>query len=280
MSGYRGRVAPSPTGFLHLGHARTFWTAFERTRAVGGSLVYRDDDLDGPRCRPEFSEAAQEDLCWLGIRWDEGPFRQSARMAHYTEAFERLRVGGFIYPCKCSRRDITLALSAPHASDEEAVYPGTCRPRAKSSNDGNPQASPETSNDRNWRFRVTDGEAIEFTDVALGSQRAVAGVDFGDFVVWRKDGFPSYHLACVVDDALMGITEVVRGEDLITSTFRQLLLFRALGWTPPAYFHCPLVLDEQGQRLAKRHDALSLRELREQGMAPKSLQQRWSSAAS
>jgi glutamyl/glutaminyl-tRNA synthetase len=269
MSGYRGRIAPSPTGLLHLGHARTFWVAHERARAAGGVLVYRDDDLDGPRCRPEFSAAAEVDLRWLGIRWDEGPHRQSERMTHYAAAFDQLRARGIVYPCRCSRRDVTVALSAPHAGDDEAVYPGTCRPVSGR------WESAVMPDGRNWRFHVPDGAAVGFADAAAGPQSAVAGVDFGDFVVWRKDGFPSYQLACVVDDALMGITEVVRGADLITSTFRQLLLFRALGWTPPGYYHCPLVTDERGQRLAKRHDALSLRSLREQGCEPGGIPLRW-----
>jgi glutamyl/glutaminyl-tRNA synthetase len=266
---YRGRIAPSPTGLLHLGHARTFWTAQERARAAGGTLVYRDDDLDGPRCKPEFSAAAVEDLRWFGLRWQEGPdlggprgpYRQSERMPLYVEAFERLRASGHLFPCTCSRREIALALSAPHAGEEEPIYPGTCRCK--------PATAPREG--VNWRFRVRDGEAVEFTDGCAGSQRAVAGADFGDILVWRKDDYPSYQLACVVDDALMGITEVVRGADLITSTFRQILIYRALGWVVPAFYHCPLVTDEHGQRLAKRHEALSLRTLREQGRNPEEL---------
>jgi glutamyl-tRNA synthetase len=269
---YRGRLAPSPTGLLHLGHARTFWTAQERTRAAAGTLVYRDDDLDGPRCKPEFSAAALEDLRWFGLRWEEGPdvggsrgpYRQSERMPLYVDAFERLRASGLIYPCSCSRRDILTALSAPHAAEEEPVYPGTCRPPQ-------PAVARAPRAGSNWRFRVPVGEGVEFLDGAVGPQRAVAGVDFGDVVIWRKDDFPSYQLACVVDDTLMRITEVVRGADLITSTFRQLLLYRALGRPAPAFYHCPLVTDAHGQRLAKRHDALSLRALREQGRRPEEL---------
>ena len=273
---YRGRIAPSPTGYLHLGHARTFWIAQERARAAGGVLIHRDDDLDGPRCRPEFSTAAIEDLRWLGLRWDEGPdiggpsgpYAQSARMPLYREAFEKLRSAGFIYPCKCSRREIAVALSAPHAGDEEPVYPGTCRPVVG----GEVCAQDDATN---WRFRVPDGVEIFFNDRAQGPQRAVAGVDFGDIPVWRKDGFPSYQLACVADDAAMGITEVVRGADLIRSTFRQLLLVRALGAEIPAFFHCPLMTDESGHRLAKRHDALSLRTLRGQGATAEELRAKW-----
>jgi glutamyl-tRNA synthetase len=272
---YRGRIAPSPTGLLHLGHARTFWTAQERARAAGGTLIYRDDDLDGPRCKPEFSAAAIEDLRWFGLRWDEGPdvggprgpYRQSERMNFYVDAFERLRAAGDVFPCTCTRREIALALSAPHPGDEEPIYPGTCRGLTGERCQTMQRAGV------NWRFRVPDGEVVEFVDGRAGPQRAVAGVDFGDILVWRKDDFPSYQLACVVDDALMGVTEVVRGADLITSTFRQLLLYRALGWPAPAFYHCALVTDARGERLAKRHDALSLRALREQGCRPEDLRE-------
>jgi glutamyl/glutaminyl-tRNA synthetase len=237
--------------------------------------VLRMDDLDGPRCRPEFAEAALEDLRWFGIKWEEGPdvggprgpYVQSARMSFHRAAFDRLGEGGHLFPCVCSRRDILEALSAPHEGDEEPVYPGTCRGRltAPGENGGSRRVS--------WRFRVPDGEAIEFVDGRLGPQRYIAGRDFGDFVVWRSDGLPSYQLACVVDDAAMGVTEVVRGADLLSSTARQLLLYRALGLTPPRFFHCPLVRDETGRRLAKRHDALSLRALRAQGMTPEGIRE-------
>lgn len=247
--GYRGRIAPSPTGLLHLGHARTFQTAHDRCRAALGTLIYRNDDLDGLRCRPEFVEAAIEDLRWFGLTWDEGPYSQSERMTLYRKAFEQLRADGHLFPCRCSRKEIASALSAPHASDEEPPYPGTCRAASADV----PRAGV------NWRFRVPDGREIQFADGHYGPQKATAGHEFGDILVWRKDDLPSYQLACVVDDALMRITEVVRGEDLLGSTLRQLLLSEALGHKPPAYFHCPLVKDEHGVRLAKRHDALSLR---------------------
>ena len=248
---YRGRIAPSPTGYLHLGHARTFQTAHDRCRAVGGTLVYRNDDLDGPRCKAEFATAAMEDLHRYGLRWDEGPYAQSERMPHYIAAFERLRTGGWLFPCRCSRKDIAAALSAPHAGDEEPPYPGTCR--------GENADAPRVG--ANWRLRVPDGRELSFTDGYFGEQKATAGRDFGDILLWRKDDFPSYQLACVVDDALLGITEVVRGADLIGSTFRQCLIYEALGYQPPAFYHCPLVTDENGVRLAKRSGAFSLRAL-------------------
>ena len=272
MSTYRGRIAPSPTGYLHLGHARTFWTAQQRAEAASGTLILRNDDLDGTRCTAEFTTAALDDLRWFGFHWQEGPdiggphgpYTQSERMPLYIEAFERLHTSGLIYPCQCSRQDVLRALSAPHEGEEEPLYPGTCR-RPQ------PVVFSQPRDGMNWRFRIPDGETVSFHDENCGTQQAAAGRDFGDFLVWRKDGFPSYQLACTVDDALMRITEVVRGADLITSTFRQLLLFRALGWTPPAFFHCELMTDETGTRLAKRNDALSLRTLRASGWTPEEL---------
>jgi glutamyl-tRNA synthetase len=265
-SSYRGRLAPTPTGYLHLGHARTFWIAQERARANGGTLILRNDDLDRARCKPEFVQAMLEDLKWFGLEWQEGPdiggrfapYNQSERFSFYREALEKLRDGGFIYPCNCSRRDIQSAPRAPHAADdEEPIYPGTCRGKTVPM-----MGSAKFS----WRFRVPEGEAVTFTDESLGEQRFVAGKDFGDFVVWRNDEVPAYQLACVADDAAMEITEVVRGADLLLSTARQILLYRALGLKGPSFFHCPLMLDESGQRLAKRNEALSLRSLREQGV--------------
>lgn len=275
---YRGRLAPSPTGHLHLGHARTFWAAQARARAAGGTLVLRIEDLDGPRCRPEFTAAIFEDLRWFGLAWDEGPdvggphapYVQSARMALYRDAFHRLRAAGHLFPCACSRRDIAAALSAPHAGDEEPVYPGTCRGRT---------AENAAGGRCSWRFRVPDGEAVAFTDAWQGAQSFVAGRDFGDFIVWRHDGLPSYQLACAADDAAMGVTEVVRGADLLVSTARQLLLYRALGLPAPAFCHVPLLTDERGERLAKRHAALSLRALRASGADPAALRAGWPDCA-
>lgn len=239
---YRGRLAPSPSGLLHLGHARTFWTAQERARAAAGVLVLRNEDLDRPRCKPEFVAAMFEDLHWFGVHWQEGPdcggpygpYNQSEQLARYRAAFEQLRVAGWLYPCTCSRKDIQAALRAPHAADEdEPVYPGTCRPRVP-----NPNRVARTVK-CNWRFWVPDGQLVAFTDGRYGPQRFVAGTDIGDFVVWRHDDIPAYQLACVADDAAMRITEVVRGADLLKSTARQLLLYRALAWTPPEFYHCP-----------------------------------------
>jgi glutamyl/glutaminyl-tRNA synthetase len=291
---YRGRLAPSPTGYLHLGHARTFWVAQQRAITQGGVLILRNEDLDLARCKPEFVRAMIEDLQWFGFRWQEGPdcggpcgpYTQSERHALYSDAFRKLEAGGFIYPCSCSRQDVQRALQAPHQGEDEPVYPGTCRPnntvRGQQSviNDQKTEAGLRASRithhvSINWRFRVPDGEPIAFTDGFYGPQQFISGKDFGDFVVWRHDGIPSYQLAVVVDDAAMRISEVVRGVDLLKSTARQILLYRALGFDPPSFFHCALVTDESGIRLAKRHDALSLRQLHERGIDPESLRQQW-----
>ena len=267
-------MAPSPTGLLHLGHARTFWVAQERARANNGTLVLRNEDIDSTRFKLEFVPQMIEDLRWFGFEWQEGPdcggpfgpYNQSERRLFYAAALEKLRERGFVYPCTCSRKDIRDAASAPNAGDDEGpIYPGTCRDKNPSTLNSQP------STRFNWRFRVPDGETISFTDGNFGEQKFVAGKDFGDFVVWRHDDVPAYQLACVVDDAAMSITEVVRGADLLLSTARQILLYRALGLTPPAFYHCALMLDEKGKRLAKRHDALSLRTLRERGETPESL---------
>jgi glutamyl-tRNA synthetase len=291
---YRGRLAPSPTGFLHLGHARTFWVAQQRAKENGGELILRDEDLDSTRFKMEFVGAMLEDLRWFGFEWTEGPdvggkfapYNQSERMNFYRAALEKLRAGSFIYPCTCSRKDILAATRAPHANDDdEPIYPGTCRKKNNSGTGVPPVRSDfaeknEThgqdvrATTHSWRFRVSDGETILFTDGNFGAQKFVAGKDFGDFVIWRGDDVPAYQLACVADDAAMEISEVVRGADLLVSTARQILLYRALGLTPPKFFHCALMLDEKGGRLAKRHDALSLRKLRERGETPESLRQK------
>jgi glutamyl-tRNA synthetase len=287
---YRGRIAPSPTGYLHLGHAKTFWAAQERARAAGGVLVFRNEDLDRDRCRPPFVEAMYEDLRWFGLTWQEGPdiasppnggpygpYVQSERRAFYLTAWEKLRNSGSIFPCTCSRKELAQAVAqsdeqgvgAPHDDNDEPLYPGTCRERKLDAVEFDDPAGV------NWRFRVPDGETIAFVDERMGPQQYVAGKDFGDFLIWRRDDIPSYQLAVVVDDAAMEITEVVRGADLLKSTARQILLQRALGFPTPKYFHCELMRDDHGERLAKRHDALSLRALRESGVTPAELRQLW-----
>jgi glutamyl-tRNA synthetase len=279
---YRGRLAPSPTGYLHLGHARTFWIAARRAKASGGQLILRNDDLDATRFRMDFAQAMLEDLRWMGFTWSEGPdiggpfapYNQSERRAVYRRALDRLHAARLIYPCTRSRRDVIEAAGAPHEGrgDDEPVYPKAFRP-----DPGAPLPPLGEKIGVNWRLRVPDGEEISFDDSRLGRQSAVAGVDFGDFPVWRKDDCPSYQLACAVDDAGMGITEVVRGEDLVRSTFRQLLIYRALDLAVPGFHHCPLMADDSGERLAKRHDSLSLRALRARGESPESICAAWSS---
>jgi len=269
LPGYRGRLAPSPTGLLHVGHARTFAIAAQRARDRHGTLILRNEDLDPQRSRPKFVQAMIEDLHWLGLHWTEGPdcggphgpYAQSERREHYLAAWRRLRDTGFIYPCTCSRKDLAQAATAPNDSDDEPIYPGRCRHRTDAAQFSQPAGV-------NWRFRVPDADEITFTDLNLGPQRYVAGRDFGDFLIWRRDDVPAYQLAVVVDDHSMHISEVVRGADLLKSTARQLLLIQALAYSTPDYFHCELVRDPSGVRLAKRHDALSIRHLRESGMTP------------
>ncbi len=263
MAEYIGRLAPSPTGLLHLGHAATFYAAWQRARAANGTLLLRNEDLDRDRARPRFAAAMLEDLAWLGLAWEPPVWTQSERLPIYRSALERLIAAGRAYPCTCSRRDLQQAVSAPHEdADDEPVYPGTCRLHATATG-----FRPAV----NYRFRVPDGEPVTFVDGNLGPQRFVAGAgpavaDFGDFLLWRKDGLPSYQLACVVDDHAMSITEVVRGRDLLKSAARQMLVAAALGWVSPRWFHTELLRDGRGVRLAKRHDALAIRTLREQGM--------------
>ncbi|HEY6002217.1 MAG TPA: tRNA glutamyl-Q(34) synthetase GluQRS [Anaeromyxobacter sp.] len=267
----RGRYAPSPTGALHLGNARTALVSWLAARAAGGSYVLRIEDLDGPRVRPGLESRILEELRWLGLDWDEGPdvggtagpYRQSERMPRYADALARLRGAGLAYPCFCSRAEIAAVSQAPHGpADEGPRYPGTCS-----------ALSPDEVSHRSasrrpaWRFRVPAGK-VAFTDGLHGKVEVDVGEAVGDFVVARADGVPAYQLAVVVDDAAMEITDVVRGDDLLPSTGRQVLLYRALGLLPPRFTHVPLVVGEDGARLAKRHGAASLGDLRERGADP------------
>ena len=270
---YRGRLAPSPTGYLHLGHAATFLDAQARARVNGGTLVLRIEDLDRQRSRPAFVEALIEDMRWVGLDWQEGPdvggpfapYRQSERMPLYLDAWRRLAATGAIYPCFCTRRDVGRAAQAPHGEEREPVYPGCCRPaRTQAVQASEPGGA-------NWRYRILEGETVSFIDNHGGPKAFVAGQDFGDFLVWRKDNVPAYQLAVVVDDAAMRISEVVRGADLLLSTAQQLLLYRALACEPPAFCHLPLITDAAGVRLAKRTGAHSLRALRAAGVESGSL---------
>lgn len=224
----------------------------------------------------DFVTSMLEDLRWLGLLWSEGPdvggpfapYNQSERRLHYRAALELLHRQKMIFPCTRSRRDVLEAIGAPHegAGDDEPIYPAQFRPPAD-------RELPPLGEiiSINWRFRAPAGEELVFEDGRFGRQSAVVGRDFGDFLVWRKDDVPSYQLACMVDDDAMKMTEIVRGADLIKSTFRQILLYRALQRPIPRFYHCPLMMDDKGERLAKRHDSLSLRTLRERGTTPEEI---------
>jgi glutamyl-tRNA synthetase len=255
---YRGRIAPTPTGHLHLGHAATFSQAHRRAREAGGEIFLRIEDLDPLRCKEEFTRDAMEDLRWSGLDWDGEAVIQSTRRELFLDAWKKLRDGGFIYPYRRSRREISTL--APH--EEEPVFPIGWRTPVE---DALSFADPDGVN---WRFKVPDARKVHFKDGYFGDVSKTTLTDFGDFLIWNRDNIPAYELAVVVDDIAMGITEVVRGADLLTSTARQILLYEALGAEPPSWYHCPLVCDSQGTRLAKRTGGLSIRELRAQGKSP------------
>ena len=271
---YRGRYAPSPTGPLHLGNARTALASWLHARAAGGRYVMRIEDLDAPRVRPGMEARILDGLRWLGLDWDEGPdvggplgpYRQSELSGRYEGALQRLREAGLAYPCFCSRAEIAAAAQAPHGPAEEGPrYPGSCRDLSPA------EVARRTAARRPaWRLRVPEGP-IAFDDLVHGRQEFDVQGTTGDFVVMRADGIAAYQLAVAVDDAAMGITDVVRGDDLLASTARQLLLYRALGLPAPRFAHVPLVVGEDGERLAKRHGALSLGELRERGADPRAV---------
>ena len=232
--------------------------AHRRACAADGRIFLRMEDLDPHRCSQEFACAAMEDLCWVGLEWSGEPIFQSRRRHLYLEAWRRLKDAGFIYPCRHSRREISSF--APH--EEEPVFPVEWRADPREAQSFQEPAGV------NWRFRVPDGESIFFSDQNFGLTEKTTLRNFGDFLIWNRDDIPAYELAVVVDDIAMGITEVVRGADLLTSTARQILLYRALGAAEPAWFHCPLVCDAEGRRLAKRTGGISLRALRAQGLTP------------
>jgi glutamyl-tRNA synthetase len=260
---------------MHLGNARTALLAWLDARARGGRLVMRVEDLDGPRVRAGLEPRILGELRWLGLDWDEGPdvggdhgpYRQSERGDRYAAALSRLREAGLAYPCFCSRAEIAAVTQAPHGpSDEGPRYPGTCR----SLTEGERAARVAAGRPPAWRFRVEPGP-IPFDDLVHGAQLHDVVATTGDFVVARADGIPAYQLAVVVDDAAMEVTHVVRGHDLLSSTARQLLLYRALGLAAPRFAHVPLLVGEDGARLAKRHGALSIGELRERGASPRAV---------
>lgn len=251
------RLAPSPTGSQHIGNARTYLASWLLARATAGRVVLRIEDIDSPRVKPESAAEAIEDLRWLGLDWDEGPIVQTDRLPQYINAFEKLQCDEVVYPCTCTRKDVELAASAPHADGDEPAYPGTCINRSVAS-------AAELPTPYSWRFRVR--ESPTFTDACRGPVAIDLRQAGGDFVVWKSSGTPAYQLAVVVDDAASQVSHVVRGDDLLTSTPRQLLLYQQLGLQPPKFVHVPLVVGPDGRRLAKRHGDTRLRSLRQAGV--------------
>lgn len=261
-----GRLAPSPTGALHLGHARSFLIAWWHARARGGRMVLRIEDLDDGRSRAEHAQRIPYELEWLGLDWD-GPIDvQSRAHAAHAAALERLLAAGALYPCVCTRAELRSALSAPHAGEAEIPYPGTCRDRYADC------AAAERASGRaaGLRVRVPPG-LTRFVDGLAGAQSHDVARSAGDFLVARRDGVLAYQLAVVIDDARQAVSEVVRGDDLLPSTARQIVLQRALGLPHPRWWHVPLVCDARGERLAKRSGATSLAALRERGLDPRAL---------
>ena len=263
---YVGRLAPSPTGLLHLGHARTFLVAWWRARNLGGRLLMRLEDLDGPRAKPEFADAALRDLAWLGLDWDGPDYLQSTGLAEISAAAAQLEEQGLAYACVCSRGDVRSLQSAPQQGDHEPRYPGTCRGKYAS------VALAEQESGKPAGLRLSVGNAsVSVKDELLGERSFDVQAEVGDFLIAKRDRAPAYQLAVVVDDARQGVTEVVRGEDLFPSAARQRLLQQALGLPSVRYVHVPLVLDESARRLAKREDDLSLQALREGGTDPRAI---------
>jgi glutamyl-tRNA synthetase len=259
-----GRLAPSPTGAQHIGNARTYLMAWLSARSRGGQVVLRMEDIDSPRVKQGAADQACADLHWLGLDWDGEPVVQSQRLAHYESALGRLQIQESVYPCTCSRTDVAQAASAPHEEHEGPVYPGTCCRRRSA------DVAQLERRSFAWRFRLGNDSPC-FVDGFRGPTELDLRRVGGDFVVWKSAGTPAYQLAVVVDDAAFGITEVVRGDDLLPSTPRQLLLYQALHLRPPQFIHVPLVVGPDGRRLAKRHGDTRLASLRTTGVKPEAL---------
>lgn len=255
----RGRYAPSPTGPLHLGNARTALLSWLDIRSLGGDFVLRVEDLDPQRSSEASARQLEDDLRWLGLDWDEGPWRQGERRHLYDEAIERLLARKLAYPCSCTRAEVARAAGAPHAGEDGPRYPGTCRDGA---------LHPERP--MSVRLKVPPG-VISFDDLVLGRVDEDVSQTVGDFALRRTDGVAAYQLAVALDDSLMQMDRVVRGDDLLRSTSRQLLVLRALALPEPRYGHVPLVVDETGHRLSKRGGALSLEALRARGVSPEAV---------
>lgn len=256
-----GRLAPSPTGRLHVGHARSFLIAWWSARAAGGRVVLRLEDLDRSRVRPEYVDGVLRDLEWLGLDWDGAPVSQYEGRVALHEAAQELCDRGLAYPCVCTRSEVQAAIAAPHAGDVNEIYPGTCRGKFANLDDARSASGREPA----LRFRVESG-SVEFTDSVHGPQRQDVAREVGDFPITNRDGQVAYQLAVVVDDARQGVTEVLRGDDLLESTARQILLQRALGLPSPRTGHLGLVVDGAGRRHAKRADDLALERLRAEGV--------------
>ena len=265
-----GRLAPSPTGAQHVGNARTYLLAWLSARSRGGRVILRMEDIDSPRVKRGAAEQAIDDLRWLGLDWDEGPDRggphapyvQTQRLALYRDALERLKAAERVYPCTCSRSDVEAAASAPHVGQDAPVYPGTCAGRCV--------ADAATLASFAWRLRTTDMPR-QFDDLVAGRQSCNVAKELGDFVIARDDGSPAYQLAVVVDDQEMRVSEVLRGDDLLPSAFRQFELYDFFGWSAPQFAHVPLVVGADGRRLAKRHGDTRLATLRAGGVKPERL---------
>ncbi len=264
-----GRLAPSPTGAQHIGNARTYLLAWLSARSRGGRVVLRIEDIDSPRVKAGAAQQALDDLRWLGLDWDEGPIVQTERLPLYENALRQLRERELVYTCTCTRSDVERSASAPHLEHEGPVYPGTCAGRSAK------DVAALGERPYCWRFRLP-AESPSFVDAFRGPTQVDLHRTGGDFVVWKaaRPGIPAspaYQLAVVVDDAAQGVTDVVRGDDLVPSTPRQLLLYEALGLPAPRFTHVPLVVGPDGRRLAKRHGDTRLSALREAGVRPEML---------
>lgn len=266
------RLAPSPTGAQHLGNARTYLLAWLSARAQNGRVIFRLEDIDSPRVKSWANQQSLDDLLWLGLNWDEGPdvggpntpYIQSHRIDLYHSLIKSLQDRELVYPCTCSRSDIAAAASAPHIENEGPIYPGTCSHRSVA------DALKLHEQPFCWRLRSREGQ-FQFHDGLFEEQKLEPAKSLGDFVIAKQDNSPAYQLAVVADDHAMGVTEVVRGSDLLVSTFRQLQLYKLFDWAPPKFIHVPLVVGEDGRRLAKRHGDTRLSMFREKGISPEIL---------